>query len=133
MVEWAGSNRSDLVSQRGTDQNNFVVNGAGTPVGLFTNLSGDGSLSVRTANWWLEDKMLGRVTVGRVNIQGPASIIDISGGDVQLVAWSNPTLQGGGLFLAPKAGGSQYFTNTLGNDRMLARSSVDSALPRRSQ
>jgi len=114
MVEWAGSNRSDLISQRGTDQNNFVVNGAGTPVGIFTNLSGDGTLAVRTANWYLEDKMLGRVTVGRVNIQGPASIIDISGGDVQLVAWSNPILQGGGLFLAPSGGGAR-FTNTLGN------------------
>jgi len=113
MVEWAGSNRSDLVSQRGTDQNNFVV----PTVGLFTNASGDGSLAVRTANWWLEDKILGRVTVGRVNIQGPASIIDISGGDVQLVAWSNPTLQGGGLFLAPSGGDAtgRYFTNTLGN------------------
>ncbi len=111
MVEWAGANRSDLVSQRGTDQNNFVV----PTVGLFTNASNDGSLSIRTANWWLEDKVLGRVTVGRVNIQGPASIIDISGGDVSLVAWSNPTLQGGGLFLAPSAGGAALFTNTLGN------------------
>ncbi len=109
MVEWAGASRSDLLSQRGTDQNNFVV----PTVGLFTNASNDGSLSVRTANWWLEDKVLGRVTVGRVNIQGPASIIDISGGDVQLVAWSNPALQGGSLFLAPKGGGPALFTNTL--------------------
>ncbi len=111
----AGSSRSDLISQRGTDQSNFTVAATAPGVGLFTNASGDGALSVRTANWWLEDKVLGRVTVGRVNIQGPASIIDISGGDVQLVAWSNPLLQGGGLFLAPAAGTGAYFANTLSN------------------
>lgn len=106
MVEWNGSSRSDLINQTSTDRHN-------SPVLDGSNISGDGSLAVRTANWWLEDKMLGRVTVGRVNIQGPASIIDISGGDVQLVAWSNPTLQGGGMFLANNANGT-LATNTLG-------------------
>ena len=106
MVEWAGSSRSDLISQTSTDRHNTTVLDG-------TNISGDGSLAVRTANWYVEDKVLGRVTVGRVNIQGPASIIDISGGDVQLVAWSNPTLQGGGMFLANTANGT-LSTNTLG-------------------
>lgn len=104
MVEWAGSNRSDSISQTST------TNGTWTQS---ANSSGDGSLAVRTANWWLEDKVLGRVTVGRVNMQGPASIIDISGGDVQLVAWSNPSLQGGGLFLANSANNT-FAANTLG-------------------
>ncbi|MFK5098276.1 hypothetical protein, partial [Klebsiella pneumoniae] len=58
--------------------------------------------AVRTANWWLEDKVLGRVTVGRVNIQGPASTIDVSGGDLAIAAWSNPFLQGGGFWLQRK-------------------------------
>ncbi|MDX2205585.1 MAG: porin, partial [Hyphomicrobiaceae bacterium] len=104
MMEWSGSSRSDKINQVTTLGDNWNL----------TNSSGDGSLSVRTANWWLEDKALGRVTVGRVNIQGPASIIDISGGDVQLVAWSNPSLQGGGLYLAADGGGN-FYSNTLGN------------------
>jgi hypothetical protein len=96
MVEWAGANRSDLVSQLGTPiQGNF-------PVLNSSNLSGDGSLAVRTANWWLEDKVLGRVTVGRVNIQGPSATIDISGADVGLVASSNIGLQSGGFYLQRK-------------------------------
>ena len=106
MVEWAGASRSDLINQTTTDRHNTVVLDG-------TNISGDGSLAVRTANWYVEDKVLGRVTVGRVNIQGPASIIDISGGDVQLIAWSNPTLQGGSLYLANTANGT-LSTNTLG-------------------
>ncbi|MFX9181232.1 hypothetical protein ABTN76_20990, partial [Acinetobacter baumannii] len=65
-------------------------------------ISRDGGLAVRTANWWLEDKVLGRVTVGRVNIQGPASTIDISGGDLGVAAWSNVYLQGGGFWLQRK-------------------------------
>ena len=69
MVEWAGASRSDLINQTTTDRHNTVVLDG-------TNISGDGSLAVRTANWYVEDKVLGRVTVGRVNIQGPASIID---------------------------------------------------------
>jgi len=105
MVEWSGSSRSDLITQTNTLAHNWT--------GIGNNLSGDGSLAVRTANWWLEDKVLGRVTVGRVNIQGPASIIDISGGDVQLVAWSNPILQGGAMFLSRSGGG--FTTNQLAN------------------
>ncbi|MDX2201245.1 MAG: porin [Hyphomicrobiaceae bacterium] len=105
MIEWAGSSRSDFINQVTT------VNGTWTQS---ANSSGDGSLAIRTANWWLEDSRLGRVTVGRVNIQGPASIIDISGADVQLIAWSNPTLQGGSLYLASSGGGT-YYTNTLAN------------------
>jgi hypothetical protein len=93
MVEWSGANRSDLVSQLGIPfQHNFPVLNA-------SNISGDGSLAVRTANWWLEDSRLGRVTVGRVNIQGPSSTIDVSGADVSLVAWNNVGLQAGGFYL----------------------------------
>lgn len=106
MVEWSGSSRTQDVSQTTT----LVHNWAGlSPAG---NGSGDGSLAVRTANWYLEDKVLGRVTVGRVNIQGPASIIDISGGDIALVATSNPLLTQGGLVLSRSGGG--FATNTLG-------------------
>ena len=107
MVEWSGSSRTQDVGQTTT----LVHNWAGVS-GLAGNASGDGSLAIRTANWYLEDKVLGRVTVGRVNIQGPASIIDISGGDVQLAGWSNPLLQAGGMILSRSGGG--FATNTLG-------------------
>ncbi|MDX2202146.1 MAG: hypothetical protein NW223_05310 [Hyphomicrobiaceae bacterium] len=114
MIEWSGSNRSDLINQFTTLNQNWTVAGASNSGQALANTSGDGSLSVRTANWWLEDKVLGRVTVGRVNIQGPSSIIDISGGDVGLIATSNPTLQGGGLYLS-RSGGGGHYGNTLAN------------------
>ncbi len=104
MIEWAGGTRSDLMNQLGpTLQHNFTVLSN-------TELSRDGSLAIRTANWWLEDSRLGRVTVGRVNIQGPASTIDISGGDLGVAAWSNVYLQGGGFWLQQK--GTTQLSNT---------------------
>jgi hypothetical protein len=109
MVEWAGATRSDTMNQLGSTTNQYyggsgVVKGAGTPliIPTVTEGSGDGALAIRTANWWLEDKVLGRVTVGRVNIQGPASTIDVSGGDLAVAAWSNVYLQGGGFYLQNK-------------------------------
>ncbi len=96
MIEWAGGTRSDLMNQLGpTLQHNFTALSN-------TELSRDGSLAIRTANWWLEDTRLGRVTVGRVNIQGPASVIDVSGGDLGVAAWSNVYLQSGGFWLQQK-------------------------------
>lgn len=108
MVEWAGSNRTQDISTTTTLVQNWSTFTA-TP-----NSSGDGSLAIRTANWWLEDKMLGRVTVGRVNLQGPASIIDISGGDLGVgPAGSNPLLQGGGISLS-QSGSTRFLTNSIG-------------------
>ncbi len=103
MVEWAGSTRSDILTQFGPTTKQFyttIGNAGGTA--LASNLqegSGDGALAIRTANWWLEDNKLGRVTVGRVNIGGPSSTIDISGADVGLVASNNIYLQAGGFWL----------------------------------
>lgn len=125
MVEWAGATRSDLISQVGPTTMQYyqatgVVRGTAPTAGnlvipTITEPSRDGALAVRTANWWLEDKVLGRVTVGRVNIQGPTSTIDISGGDLSsTIAWSNPQLQGGGLYLQQK-GTTQLSTSTFGN------------------
>lgn len=107
MVEWAGATRSDVMNQLGSTTNQYYGAAlSGNPaIGTaptITEGSGDGALAVRTANWWLEDSRLGRVTVGRVNIQGPASTIDISGGDLGVAAWSNVYLQGGGFYLQDK-------------------------------
>ncbi|RTL61096.1 MAG: hypothetical protein EKK41_28305 [Hyphomicrobiales bacterium] len=107
MVEWAGATRSDTMNQLGSTTNQYYAasvsgNPAVASVPTVTEGSGDGALAIRTANWWLEDKVLGRVTVGRVNIQGPASTIDVSGGDLAVAAWSNVYLQGGGFYLQKK-------------------------------
>ena len=59
--------------------------------------AGDGTLAVRTANWWLEDKTLGRVTVGRINVGGPVGTIDLGG--ISTVAHFSPGLVGGGFFV----------------------------------
>ncbi|RTL65589.1 MAG: porin, partial [Hyphomicrobiales bacterium] len=104
MVEWAGQTRSDTMTQLGPTTNQYftgVGNAGATQLRIPTLIepSGDSALAVRTANWWLEDTRLGRITVGRVNIQGPASTIDVSGGDLNLVAWNNIYLQGGGFWL----------------------------------
>ena len=54
-------------------------------------------LAVRTANWWLEDKTLGRVTVGRLNVGGPVGTIDLGG--ISTVAHFSPGLVGGAFFV----------------------------------
>jgi hypothetical protein len=58
----------------------------------------DGVLAVRTANWWLEDKNLGRLTVGRINVGGPVGTIDLGG--ISTVAHFSPSLVGGGFQVA---------------------------------
>ena len=67
------------------------VNGLNVDGGL----GGDSIMDVRTANWWIEDKNLGRGTVGRVNLGGPVVTIDLGG--INTGATSRPALAGGGL------------------------------------
>jgi Gram-negative porin len=67
-----------------------------------TQWSGDSLLAVRTANWWLEDKTLGRVTVGRINLGGPVATIDLGG--ISTVAHFSPGLVGGSFLYRDTAG-----------------------------
>ena len=67
-----------------------------------TKWSGDELLAVRTANWWLEDKTLGRVTVGRINLGGPVATIDLGG--ISTVAHFSPGLVGGSFLFRDTAG-----------------------------
>jgi hypothetical protein len=97
MVEWAPLARSSGVSQFSVDGAAFSATAASA--------QGDGLLAVRTANWWLEDKTLGRVTVGRINVAGPVATIDLGG--ISTVATSAPSLIGGGFLANPN-----YATHT---------------------
>jgi len=78
-------------------------------------LAADSSLAVRTANWWLEDKRLGRLTVGRINISGPVGTIDLGG--ISTVAHWSPGLVGGGFLVAGTRLGA-VVGPTYGGDRM---------------
>src|SRR6185312_7449557 len=49
MTEWSGGARTSTVDQNSPDGNGASL------------IAGDGTLNVRTANWWLEDKTFGRV------------------------------------------------------------------------
>jgi len=85
MTEWAVGARTSSVDQNSPD---------GSGAGL---LAGDATLAVRTANWWLEDKTWGRLTVGRLNVGGPVGTIDLGG--ISTVAHFSPGLVGGGFMM----------------------------------
>ena len=85
MTEWTGAGRTSQVDQRTPDQ--FTTTAATVAAGA------DGVLAVRTANWYLEDKHWGRVTVGRLDIRGPVATIDLGG--ISTVANASPSLVGG--------------------------------------
>lgn len=84
MTELSGGARTSTVTQLDED--------GGVP--------GDGTLNVRTANWWLEDKTWGRMTVGRINVGGPVATIDLGG--ISTAAHFAPTLNGGGFWVSQK-------------------------------
>ena len=100
MTEWSGGARTSTVNQVSPDG------------GVF----GDGTLNVRTANWYLEDKHWGRVTVGRVNVGGPVGTIDLGG--ISTVAHFSPGLVGGAFFVGGGASLSSVVGPTYGGDRI---------------
>jgi hypothetical protein len=81
-----------------------TTNGNVNGLNVDGNWGNDSILDVRTANWWIEDKHLGRVTVGRVNLGGPVVTIDLGG--VNTGATSRPALQGGGFQFRNSATGA---------------------------
>jgi hypothetical protein len=82
--------------------------------------STDHGLAVRTANWYLEDKNLGRITVGRLNVGGPVGTIDLGG--ISTVAHYSPNLAGGGFLVsapcAPDCTLRRFIGPTYGGDRI---------------
>ena len=107
MTEWAGGARTSNVSQTNVDG---AISGQNQ-----LSPSADGILAVRTANWWLEDKHWGRVTVGRINVGGPVGTIDLGG--ISTVAHFSPGLVGGGFVVAGGSLGS-VVGPTYGGDRI---------------
>jgi hypothetical protein len=81
-----------------------------------TGVSGDAQLAVRTANWYLEDKHWGRVTVGRLNFGGPVGTIDLGG--ISTVAHFSPALAGGGFTVAGGNTLAALIGPTYGGDRI---------------
>jgi hypothetical protein len=107
MTEWASGARTSQVDQESPD-------GFDTTAGAFR--ATDGVLAVRTANWYLEDKNLGRLTVGRLNVGGPVGTIDLGG--VSLVAHFSPGLVGGSFRVAGTTKLSAVVGPTYGGDRI---------------
>jgi hypothetical protein len=93
MTEWASGARTSQVDQTTPDG----AISATDPLAPAPFRNSDGVLAVRTANWWLEDKTLGRVTVGRINNGGPVGTIDLGG--ISTVAHFSPGLVGGAFFV----------------------------------
>ncbi len=103
MTEWSGGARTSTADQLSPD---------GGVAGAFVNT--DGTLNVRTANWWLEDKHWGRMTVGRLNVGGPVGTIDLGG--ISTVAHFSTALGGGAFFVGGAVGGNGAvrLTNVVG-------------------
>jgi hypothetical protein len=104
MTEWSGGARTSTVDQNSPDGNGASL------------IAGDGTLNVRTANWWLEDKTFGRVTVGRLNVSGPVGTIDLGG--ISTVAHWSPGLVGNSFFVAGTTRMSGVIGPTYGGDRI---------------
>ncbi len=98
MTEIGFGARTSGVDQGSPDGSTTLVTAAnGT-----TAWSADSLLAVRTANWWLEEKRLGRVTVGRLNVGGPVGTIDLGG--ISTVASPSPNLVGGSFMFKTQDG-----------------------------
>jgi len=108
MTEWSLGGRTSSVDQNSPD-------GSG---GGFS--AADGGLAVRRAFWWLEDKNLGRVSVGRHNAGGPVGVIDLGG--VSTPSSAAPADVGGGFIVAGTAATptrmSAVMAPSYGNDRV---------------
>ena len=104
MTEWNLGGRTSSVDQNSPD-------GSG---GGFS--AADGGLGVRRAFWWLEDKNLGRVSVGRHNAGGPVGVIDLGG--VSVPSSAAPADVGGGFLVAGTTRLSAVIGPSYGNDRM---------------
>jgi hypothetical protein len=91
--------RSNLVNQ--IDDDGFSGSGGilgGAAFGDGIGGAGDSVLGIRQANWWVESKHLGRLTVGRMNASTwNAGIIDLSNAGV--IVTSEPGEFQGGFFM----------------------------------
>lgn len=104
MTEWSLGGRTNSVDQNSPDGSGSGLSAA------------DGGLGVRRAFWWLEDKNLGRISVGRHNAGGPVAIIDLGG--VTTPSSAAPGDVGGGFLVAGATRLSAVIGPSYGNDRV---------------
>ncbi len=105
MTEWSLGGRTSSVDQNSPDGSGGGLSAA------------DGGLGVRRAFWWLEDKNLGRVSVGRHNAGGPVGTIDLGG--VSTPSSAAPADVGGGFIVAgTNTRMSAAINPSYGNDRV---------------
>ena len=91
--------RSNLVNQ--IDDDGFSGSGGilgGAPFGDGIGGAGDSVPGIRFANWWIESKHWGKLTVGRLNAStGGTGIVDLS--SAQVIVTSEPGEFQGGFFM----------------------------------
>jgi predicted porin len=89
------SNQVNQVDDDGFSGSQGILGGA--PLGDGIGGAGDSVIGIRTANWWVESKHWGKLTVGRLNLAtGGISVIDLS--NMSVVVTSEPgEFQGGFL------------------------------------
>ncbi|HET7155650.1 MAG TPA: porin [Hyphomicrobiaceae bacterium] len=105
MTEWSLGGRTSSVDQNSPDGSGGGLSAA------------DGGLGVRRAFWWLEDKNLGRISVGRHNAGGPVGTIDLGG--VSTPSSAAPADVGGGFIVAgTNTRMSAAINPSYGNDRV---------------
>jgi hypothetical protein len=82
----------------------------------------DSYFEIRKANWWIEHKDVGRVTVGRNDMAGLVQTIDLGG--ISVVAGASAQLRGiGSMYLRDSAGGiysatwSSFMDGAVANNR----------------
>lgn len=121
MVDIGLGTRSDAVSQ--APNAGTTANAAAPGQNVDGGWGGDSVLSVRTANWYLQDKDLGRLTVGRVNAGGAVTTIDLGG--IGHGAASKVQLIGGALQFRNAVTGAlsgltvtHAFGHNIGGDRL---------------
>jgi hypothetical protein len=95
LIDVADKARASRVSQVQED---------GTTEAIGSGRNGDHLIRMRDANFWLENKAAGRLTLGRLTNSGQSSFIDLGG--TGAVVSSDPACMSGGLAFRPAAGGA---------------------------
>jgi hypothetical protein len=112
MVEIGSSGRTDNANQFNEDGAKAASSPLGNNISFNQpNGNSDGYLNVRRAAWWIEHADLGKVLVGRYNMAGIVTTIDLA--NINMPASSSFANVNGGFFLRGSSG--QYYNMTVGN------------------
>ncbi len=101
LIDVTSGARSSSVDQLGEEK----------AAGGTTGFTDDHALRMRDANVWLESNRLGRITLGRLTVSGPQSVIDLGG--IGNIASGSLSLLGGAMRFRDSAG--TLTTRTISN------------------